>query len=124
MKAFKTFDYRMSIALIIASFVFSIITLDERFLLGYFITGGWQIISMVVHQANGWFTQKGSNRIKYHIAVLLIVVTALLAFALPVILLPLLLILLFAAPIMALYYTHICYNELHVKMQRPASLLK
>ena len=32
--------------------------------------------------------------------------------------------LLFAAPVLAIIYTCICYNEVYVKMQRPLALLK
>jgi len=124
MKTFKTIDLYISIVLFIGSLIFAIIALDDRFIFGYFVTGGWQVISMIVHQLNGWFTEKGSVRNKYHITVLIIILAGLLGIAVMYILLPVLLILLFAAPLMAFYYINICYKEIYVKMQRPLALLK
>ena len=123
MKKFKQIDFLLSCALIIGSVGWGLVTFDERFLIGYFVVGGWQVISMIVHAINGWFCQKGSSRYKYHWAVSIITIVAMLGF----VLYPLLIIffpLLFLSPFMAIWYTSLCYDETYIKMSRPMELLK
>ena len=123
MKKYKQIDTWMNGALIVGSIGWGFVTFDERFLLGYFVVGGWQVVSMIVHAINGWFCEKGSNRYNYQIATLIIVMISALGF----VVYPLLIIfflLLFISPFMAIWYTSLCYNETYVKMQRPMALLK
>ena len=124
MRKFKTIDCWLSLALIITAVVYSITRLDETFFYGYFLVGGWQCVSMIVHTWNGWFTNKGGARMNYHLAVVAILAVALAGTLFNPLLYIVLLVLLFAAPFMALYYTRLCYIEVHVKMQRPLALLK
>ena len=124
MKKFKTLDVWVSIGLMIAYTVYSLLRLDSTFLCGYFIVGAWQIISMIVHTWKGWFTNKGGARIVYHGTVAVLLILALVGmFVYPMLYLELFF-LLFAAPFMAVYYTRICYQEVYTKMQRPLALLK
>ncbi len=123
MKKFKLFDVWGSIILIAGFTVVSLVRLDATFLTGYFIVGGWQVISMLVHAINGWFCERGSKRYNYHCIVAITIVVTLSGFAIY----PLLFIfvpLLFVAPFMAIWYCCLCYEEVYVKMQRPLSLLK
>lgn len=115
MRKFKTIDYRVSILLIVVFTVISLVKMDGTFIIGYFVTGAWQIISMAVHAYSHWFTNRGSDRIIYHWITFIAVIT-----------LPLgsFFLLLFAAPFMAAYYTYLCYHEVTVKMQRPLAQLK
>jgi hypothetical protein len=115
MRKFKTIDYRVSILLIAIFTIVSLAKMDGTFIIGYFVTGAWQVISMAVHTYNRWFTTKGSDRTIYHWITLSAVIT------LPV---GSFFLLLFAAPFMAVYYTYLCYHEVTVKMQRPLALLK
>ena len=123
MKKFKQTDVLISGVLIIASLGWAFTTYDDRFFVGYFVVGGWQVISMLVHAFMGWFSERGSKRFNYQVTVLVIIIIALLGF----VVYPLLIIyfpLLFLSPFMALWYTWLCYNETYVKMQRPMALLK
>ncbi|MGG9970381.1 hypothetical protein ACQ33O_01200 [Ferruginibacter sp. SUN002] len=115
MKKFKTADLYISIALIIGFLIVSLIRRDGTFVVGYFVVGGWQVISMIMHVVNKWFTEKWGVRFIYHLITLVALVTA-----------PLggFYVLLFVAPFMAVFYAWICYNELHVKMVRPLDQLK
>lgn len=115
MRKFKTTDYWISILLISVFTITSLVKMDGTFIIGYFITGTWQVISMIIHAWNGWFTRNGNARYVYHWIVLIAVLT-----------LPIgsFIILLFAAPVMAIYYTYLCYHEVTVRMQRPLALLK
>jgi hypothetical protein len=124
MKKFKTYDMWISILLINGCLIYSLINLDYTFLIGYCVVGGWQLISMIIHTANGWFTEKGSKRMIYHEIVLTVLLLALLGIWVAPLLYFVLLILLFAAPCMAVFYTMMCYKEITVKMQRPLALLK
>lgn len=123
MKRYKQIDLLGSILLIIFFIVAGFVWQDYRFIIGYFVVGGWQLISMAVHQANGWFVQKGSWRRIYHWLVITVLVFCLLGFAIP----PFLMIfwvLVFAAPLMAVAYTMICFEELQTITHRPLSILK
>ena len=103
--------------MLIAGFVIaSLIRQDFEFTIyGYFIVGGWQVISMLVHAIMGWFTAGWGTRTIYNWITLVSVMT-----------MPLgsFWILLFTAPFMAIFYTWLCWHEVHVKMRRPLALLK
>lgn len=115
MKKFKIIDLWISIVLITGFAIASLINRDYTFIIGYFVVGGWQVISMIVHAVDRCFTEKRGARYVYHWITFISVVT-----------MPLgsFWILLFTAPFMAVYYTWLCYNEVYVKMQRPLAQLK
>ena len=116
MKKFKTIDYWISIVLIAGFAIAIIIQQDfEVTLTGYFVVGGWQVISMIIHGLNGWFTGRKGARYIYHWITLISIVT-----------MPAgsIWILAFTAPFMAVFYTWLCWREVHIKMRRPMSLLK
>jgi hypothetical protein len=89
--------------------------MDNTFLLGYFIVGGWQVISMLIHVYNKSFIQKKGTRYVYHWITLLSLIT------MPV---GSFLILLFTAPFMAVFYTYLCFDEVKKMNRRPLALLK
>lgn len=115
MKKFKTIDFFISVALIIAFTIYWLIKQDSSFILGYLVVGGWQASSMLMHTYNKCFINKGGSRHIYHWVTLISVVT-----------MPLgsFWILLYTAPFMAVYYTHVCYHEVYVKMQLPLAVLR
>lgn len=121
MKTFKQYDVLVSILLILGFIVASLIKKDERFIYGYFITGGCQIISMLAHAINGWFTEKGGVRRTYHWIVAIIISMGVLTPLVQVFFF-IYYILLFAAPFMAIAYSWICYNELKKINSRPLDL--
>ena len=115
MKKLKIIDYWISILLITVFTLLSLMKWDPTFIIGYFVIGAWQVMSMIIHVYNRWFLRAGSARYIYHWIVLISILT-----------LPIgsYVILLFTAPFMAVYYTYICYHEVTVRMQRPLALLK
>ena len=115
MRKFKTIDLFISIALITGFTIYCLIKMDQSILIAYFVVGGWQVISMVVHAINKWFSTRGSERYIYHWISFISLATMPAGSVW---------ILLFTAPIMALYYTLLCYQEVYVKMRRPMALLK
>lgn len=113
MKKFKLYDLLVNILLILLFLIISCFRKDYTFLIGYFVVGTWQLISMLIHAYYQWFTQTKSRRYYYSCAVVCIIITALVAF----IFYPLLLLfylMLFAAPLLALYYVWICFTEIRI----------
>ena len=124
MKKFKIIDAWISIILIVSFTVLSQVKLDYTFITGYCVVGSWQLLSMVVHSSMQWFTHRKTGRFYYHIIVVAIAILTLLGFIISPVLWTVMGILLFASPVMAVYYTWLCYNEVYVKMQRPMAALR
>ena len=124
MKKFKEVDAWISIILITGFAIATIINRDYTFLIGYFVVGGWQAISMIIHANKGWFTENNSKRYKYHWIVVITCMVVLLGIAIYPLLFYTLIVLLLVAPFMAIYYTWLCYQEVYIKMKRPLDLLK
>ncbi len=122
MKDFKTIDFIIQVFLIISIIIKSLLNMDQTFIYGYFIIGGLQVISMIVHQKNKWYTNQGSRRFYYHriTAATLIIMPA--GFIMPYFFIVWVL-LLFVAPIMAIYYLAICYREVFYPAKRPSDLI-
>lgn len=119
MKRFKELDFGISVGLILLFAVAALLNkeglVNNNLILGYYVVGGWQCLSMIIHTHTGYFTKKWGRRFYYQCISFIAVVT------IPVgsvwVLYPL-------APFMAFYYTYMCYNETYVKMKRPMELLK
>lgn len=124
MKNFKIFDLSISIILILFFTPAFLFWRESIFLSGYFVVGGWQVISMLIHFSNRWFTAKGSSRDTYQMAVLSIFLITLLGLLFTPVLFMLLYFLLVVAPLMAILYSIICFNEIRSLSIRPLSLLK
>jgi hypothetical protein len=117
------YDLFISLSLIIASIITGLIWGMKIALFGYYLTGGWQIASMLFHTHYNCFTKKGSVRYYYHWLATVCCCCLLLAGILTAFRFTYFLLLL-SAPLMAFYYIYICYQEIFVKMQRPLALLK
>ncbi len=115
MQRFKITDFWISCILFAGFTIASLINRDFTFIIGYIVVGSWQVISMIVHAITHTFTRRLGARYIYHWITCIAIAT-----------MPLgsIWILLFTAPVMALYYTWLCYNEVFVKMKRPLYLLK
>ena len=117
MKKYKELDCWISTGLIIGFallILFNPHNFPENLIAAYLVVGGWQITSMLVHIACGYFTQIGGARFIYHwisfIAVITLPASCWVLF--------------YAAPFMAIYYTWLCFTETYIKMKRPMELLK
>ena len=124
MKKFKLYDYWISVTLIGLSVIYGIIADELGFIAGYFVVGAWHIISLLVHHYNNWFTEKGGSRRVYQTIVIFLCVAFLAGIIVAPVLYVLMFVLLLAAPLMAIYYTRLCYKEVYIKMQRPLAMLK
>ncbi|HAO46623.1 MAG TPA: hypothetical protein PLZ45_02285 [Ferruginibacter sp.] len=119
MKKFKTTDAWISTGLILSFVIINIINkpsglIDESILTGYFVVGGWQVVSMLVHAYKHWFTEKWSARYVYHWVTFISLVTMPGSFW----------VLAITAPFMALYYTVLCFLEIGKMNERPLNILK
>src|SRR5579885_2427260 len=106
MKTFKTVDFWIQIAVMIAG-ILIIITDPDNFYVAYFIVGAFQFASMLIHEAMHCFTGRGSTRRVYHNVTYILVV----AMAMSPLLSPLLFVflpLLFISPVMAIFYLRLC----------------
>lgn len=117
MKKFKLLDGWVSVGLIVVFFLISIIKQDISILAGYFVIGGWQLISMLVHTFNGWFMHNGF-RFFYHMMVLVILLLGAGSFIVTELAF-IYYIMLFAAPLLAVTYTILCFAELK-NLHKPA----
>ena len=115
MRIIKGLDILINISLISWFIVHNYLTNADIKIEGYYIVGGWQVISMLMHAMNKWFTAKDSVRYSYHWITLISIIT-----------MPFgsFLILFFTAPFMALFYTGLCIVEFTRIKKRPMSLLK
>ncbi len=124
MRKFKLYDYWISLILIIAFTIISLIKRDGTFIAGYFTVGAWQLVSMLVHYQKKWFMAGSSARSIYQKCILGLALCSIVGCIVPLIGMFIFFILLFISPLLAIIYTAICYNEVFVKMQRPLALLK
>lgn len=124
METFKRIDYRVSIILMAAAVVYGLIVQDSRFMAGYFVVGGWQLLSMIIHIYSNSFTYRGTGRSIYNNIIICILVMLLIGVMVPLLLYCVMIFLALASPFMALYYTRLCYKEVHLYMQRPLAQLK
>ena len=110
MKKLKRMDMWISTGLIAGFAIASLINRDYTFIIGYFVVGSWQVISMTVHAVNGWFTEKWKLRYVYHWITFIALIT-----------IPIgsFWVLLFTAPFMAGYYTWLSYSEVRKANERP-----
>ena len=116
MKTIKCIDLGISI-LLIGWFTLKVLFEGTDLLItAYFIVGGWQSLSMILHAVMGWFTRKNSVRFNYHWVAFISVIT-----------MPAgsIWVLLYVAPFMALFYAGLCAYEIkYLYRKRPLSLLK
>lgn len=116
MKTFKLLDSWISTGLIISCSIIVFLEQSLGYLIScYFIVGGWQVISMITHALNGWFTHRQGTRYVYHWVSLICLVTIPMGFAYPMI---------FLAPIMGVFYTYLCFDEVYNQLKRPLAVLK
>lgn len=122
MKIFKQVDFALQLVLISGFTIASLVKQDYTFLIAYFVVGLCQLISMVVHAANKWHFSKRSPRYNYSLFVVCLLAVTLLALAVHLLIF-ILFLLLFAAPVLAVYYTSICYREVFYYQKRPLELI-
>lgn len=113
MKAFKTFDYVCQIILLVVA-LFSIVIFGFDIFTGpamamYFILGGWQVISVIIHLFLKEVPKDNLRKI-YHVLLISVIAIGLLCLPSDAIISYMVGILLFS-PVMAIIYLVCCYRE-------------
>ena len=120
MRLFKCIDLWMQVSLITACIITSLME-PAFFLFSYFIVGGWQIFSCIVHYfSSGRFIPVAQRRRYIRLIGWLCIAGILLT---PVILY-FLFALLFISPFLAIVYVFICYQEMRLLNHRMLIHLK
>jgi hypothetical protein len=123
MKRIKQIDLYGQLVIISGFVVATLLWENASFIIGYFVVGLWQVISMLMHYLKGWNMRRGGKRYIYlYISAFTILLLAG-AFILPRYLFIIFYIMLFAAPFMAIYYTIICYMEVANAERRPSEVI-
>jgi hypothetical protein len=115
MKKFKIIDFWVSVSLIIGSIIYGFLVKNETIIISYFIVGGWQVVSILIH----FFTKykANSSRKIYQLLALAIGLLPIAHFIDEKIELIILFVLLFVTPAMAIYYTSLCGFEVFHKKE-------
>lgn len=115
MKTFERFDVIMQWSLIVASVAYLGVKEELEYLIhAYFLVGGWQMISMIVH-AIAWRNDpswRRGRRIYSGSVFLIVVITALSAWLELPIVFWIFYGLLFLSPFMAIFYAGLCTKDL------------
>ena len=116
MKTFKLIDAWISVALIVLCTGYCVADRNLETIIGaYFVVGGWQVISMIIHAFNKWFTRKYGYRHIYHWVTFISLVLMPFGGAW---------VLLFTAPLMAIFYTWLCFGECAALSRRALAQLR
>lgn len=131
MLLFKKIDVYGQILLIPAAFIWGCLnTHDLDFIYGYFIVGGWQVISMIIHQIVFQHMPTLKDRTRYQRLIVILLIIAVICFieyiskiggAFTFIYL---FFLLFGSPVIAIWYMLMSYKELKIWTDRDAIHLK
>jgi peptidoglycan/LPS O-acetylase OafA/YrhL len=117
MKIYKTIDACLQLLLIAACPVYLMLNythgrnFDTLFFACYFIVGGVQVLSCIIHLAAIDKSVKLQSRKAYHTGLLIIACLLLLSLPFDGLIIPLIG-LIFIAPIMAILYCVLCFKEL------------
>lgn len=122
MKRLKEIDVTIQILLIAGSFIYGVVIADYRFILGYFVVGGWQLLSCLLHAVSPYPYLPSPARRSYLLTLLWtfglgVLSLAVNSFSHGFILL-FLFALLFVSPFYAIWYTYICAEETGRMRQR------
>ncbi|TAD91367.1 MAG: hypothetical protein EAY75_03645 [Bacteroidetes bacterium] len=112
MYTFKKIDAYVQLALVVGSLVLLTVNGFRHFYLGYFVIGGWQMLSLLGHAWGSKHLFMGQRRRQYTRVLCLLLVLAVVALASVYGILPFLLLLTVVSPALALWYMAIVFTEL------------
>jgi len=128
MKPYKLIDFIIGILLIIICTFSAFVLKEAYFFYGYFVVGGWQLLSMLIHMANNDKYIRSSNRKIYEKMILWILIIGVLSLLLTLLEMPILIFYLYAmlifSPVLAIYYQVVCYIEYRLLIKRAFIHLK
>ncbi len=108
MKSFKKIDLLLQVAIISFSVLIVLFNTSQNIFLAYFLTGGYQLLSSLIHLFNGraYYPVKGR---KYYWGTLMVIAFLTAIFFAYFLFVGLAL--LWVSPILAIWYLIICYRE-------------
>jgi hypothetical protein len=112
MKTIKIIDWVVQAVLIVGGFVYGLIIQDFSFVIGYFIVGGWQVLSFVLHCfMTNQHALKSGFRKAYGITLLILLSLCAVSLVTNDPFFLLFIFLLFFSPLMAIGYCYLCFVE-------------
>jgi hypothetical protein len=117
MLLYKKIDTYAQIILIITGLIFGLVTRDVTFITGYFVVGGWQVLSAFIHLFGFKKLPVLKGRKLYLYTLLLLTITGLLSIIFVDFVIIFLLGLLIVSPFLAVWYAAICYGEMKLWAQ-------
>ena len=122
MKTIKQIDFYIQ-ALLLTSWLITACFKLEYVFYFYFIVGSWHLISLIFYWVKGSQTQESQHKIIRIIVIVLVGLVGLAFLVMQLFYIIAIATLLFS-PILAVYYSCICYLELRNTKQRPLAQLK
>lgn len=111
---FKQIDLIVQLLILLTTGALYFVDTNMAFTSLYFVMGGWQFMSMLVHLIAKWNNDHLPRRI-YLFALLAIVIIFLISLAFVTLMIWYFYLLLFITPVLGLYYTLICWLEFRLK---------
>lgn len=122
MKKIKQIDFYIQATLIVLWFL-SFLFIKKMFFIGYFVVGAWHLVSLIYYVFICSYSQSSHHKI-VRIIVVSIITLLLMGVLIDSSFFIILYLLLVIAPILAVYYTCICYMEVKSLNERPLAQLK
>ena len=111
---FKQIDLIVQLLILLTTGGLYFVDSNTAFISLYFVFGGWQFMSMLVHLIAKWNNDHLLRRI-YLYALLAVVIIFLISLAFVTLMIWLFYLLLFITPVLGLYYVLVCGLELRLK---------
>lgn len=122
MKKIKQIDFYIQATLIVLWFL-SFFFIKKLFFIGYFVIGTWHLGSLIYYVFVGSYSQSNHHNI-VRIIVASIIILLLMGVLINSSFFIVLYLLVVIAPVLAVYYTCICYMEVKSLNERPLAQLK
>ncbi len=113
----KKLDFWGQITVTITIIICAIFLKGNTLFAFYFIVGGWQLISVLIHVFAKKMLKAESRQV-YHVVLLLVLLFLIIGLFVTSIMWLLLYGLLFLSPLLAIWYLIICYTEIKVNQSR------
>ena len=111
---FKKTDFYGQLLLALLSLAVTAVVDDGFFIISYFVVGGWQVTSALIHMRHRTALLQVGGRHKYEVLLAILVACCLLSLLITPLLIFYLYLMLLAGPAMAVWYAYITWHELRI----------
>jgi hypothetical protein len=108
----KRIDFYGQLILLVSFLLLALLQSFDYVFIGYFIVGGWQFTSALVHYLSRNTLLRNSTRKAYEVALIVIIILGILVSVISFIGIYYLLLLLWCSPVLAVWYCYITFFEL------------